>query len=124
MFLRRTKTVPWGPLVRFVPAFACPKNKQNTQDLCSATGINKTWRRIVINPCIKVTTLVRRTHNRNLEIRIAAPLVAHNHIRERVTGVEMIQVLLMLFCYLTYKDSYLMLVLMGHGILTVSSPHP
>ena len=52
MFLRRTKTVPWGQLARFVPAFACPKNKQNTQDLCSATGINKTWSRIMINPCI------------------------------------------------------------------------
>ena len=63
MFLRRTKTVPWGPLARFVPAFAFPKNKKNKKDLCSATSINKT--------CIKVTTLVRRTHNRNLDIRIA-----------------------------------------------------
>ena len=71
MFLRRTKTVLWGPLRRFVPAFARPKNKQNTQDLCSATGINKPWSRIMINPCIKVTTLVRRTRNRNLDIRIA-----------------------------------------------------
>ena len=41
--------------------------------------------------------------NSNLEIRIAAPLVACNHTRERVAGVDMIQVLLMLFCYLTYK---------------------
>ena len=57
----------------------------------------------MINPCIKVTTLVRRTRNRNLEIRIAAPLVAGNHTRERVTGVDMVQVLLMLFCYFTYK---------------------
>ena len=93
--------MPWGPLARFVPAFAFPKNKKNKEDLCSATGINKTWSRIMINPCTKVTKLVGRMRNRNLEIRIAAPLVARNHIRERVTGVEMIQVLLTLFCYVT-----------------------
>ena len=33
MFLRRTKTVPWGPLTRFVPAFACPK-KKNVSKIC------------------------------------------------------------------------------------------
>ena len=57
----------------------------------------------MINPCIKVTKLLRRMHNSNLDIRIAAPLVACNQIRERVTGVDMIEVLLMLFCYFTYK---------------------
>jgi len=71
MFLRRTKTVPWGLLAHFVPALACPKIKTNKQDLCSATGINKTWSGIMINPCIKVTKLLRRMRNSNLDIIIA-----------------------------------------------------
>ena len=70
MFLRRTKTVPWGPLVRFVPAFAFPKNRNRIE----------TWR-----------------------LGLPAPLVARNHTRERVTGVDMVQNLLMLFCYFMYK---------------------
>ena len=43
--------------------------------------------------------------NLNCQVRanLLAPLVTRNQIRERVTGVDMIQVLLMLFCYFTYK---------------------
>ena len=59
----------------------------------------------MINPCIKVTKLVGRYVIETWILGLPAPLVARNHIRERVTGADMIQVLLMLFCYFMYKIS-------------------
>ena len=59
----------------------------------------------MINPCIKVTKLVGRYVIETWILGLLAPLVPRNHIRERVTGADMIQVLLMLFCYFMYKIS-------------------
>ena len=103
MFLRRTKTVPWGPLVRFVPAFAFPKNKKIRkicvlQQASTKSGVGTSY-----TPVFKSLNYRGRCVIETWRLGLPAPLVARNHTRERVTGVDMVQNLLMLFCYFMYK---------------------